>query len=194
MNELSLEDNNKNKSVNNEKDICPICYEDMGDFDICITKCEHKFCMTCLFKHSEKSLNCPLCREQFVYLDRTNNSIEPDVRNDDILDMINQDMSIDVDFMDQLLRSSDLRELNSTNLNNVTPDVGIEIIHSENAFSSFDLDTSRRQVETFISILNEDECNSNNSNVHYIDLTMSSTDTEDDNDLHTLSNESGVIS
>jgi hypothetical protein len=108
--------------------------------------------------------------------------------------MINQDMSIDVDFMDQLLRSSDLRELNSTNLNNVTPDVGIEIIHSENAFSSFDLDTSRRQVETFISILNEDECNSNNSNVHYIDLTMSSTDTEDDNDLHTLSNESGVIS
>ena len=187
MNKICVEDNNKNKSVdNNQKDKCPICYEDMGNFDICITKCGHKFCMSCLFKHSEKSINCPLCRERFVDLDRTNNSIEPDVRNDDILDMINQDMSIDVDYMDQLLRTSDLRDLNSTNSNNTG--VGIEIVHSENALSSFDLDASTRQVEFCLSMLNDDGCN--NSNIHYVDLTVSSQDTEDDNDLNTPSNES----
>ena len=58
-------------------------------------------------------------------------------------------MSIEVDYMDQLLRSTTLPRFNNTGSENIvtTTDSGLEIIYSENAFPSFNLDSPRRQVE-----------------------------------------------
>ena len=45
-----------------EVDACPICMENLGNTNSCITKCGHKFCLECMFKHSKTKSNCPLCR------------------------------------------------------------------------------------------------------------------------------------
>ena len=37
----------------------------MGDTNICVTVCGHKFCISCLFTHGTSSTDCPLCRTQF---------------------------------------------------------------------------------------------------------------------------------
>ena len=40
---------------------CPICKEIMSDKDLCVTSCNHTFCLSCLLKHLNKSQLCPLC-------------------------------------------------------------------------------------------------------------------------------------
>ena len=45
-----------------EVDACPICMENLGNTNSCITKCGHKFCLECMLKHSKTKSNCPLCR------------------------------------------------------------------------------------------------------------------------------------
>lgn len=44
---------------------CSICYERMedGEKNTVITKCGHKFCLSCLLMHLSKDNRCPLCRE-----------------------------------------------------------------------------------------------------------------------------------
>jgi hypothetical protein len=41
---------------------CAVCFEDLKDVNICVTKCGHKFCTTCLFKSLEVKKECPCCR------------------------------------------------------------------------------------------------------------------------------------
>ena len=43
---------------------CPICYNELESKNIFITKCNHKFCGDCIFKHFQKDNGefCPLCR------------------------------------------------------------------------------------------------------------------------------------
>jgi len=162
--------------VHKEVESCPICYEEMGECDICITKCGHKFCMPCLFRHTEQSVDCPMCRRKIVDVKEKNYSREPSFSNEEILDMVNEDMSIEVDYMDQLLRSTTLPQINYTGSENTvtTTDSGLEIIYSENAFPAFNLDSSRRQVESLVSFINEDGCYDNTTN-NYIDLTIDDT-------------------
>ena len=50
--------------VAEEKDDCPICYEEIMDKNFCVTKCGHKFCMDCMPKHLQNNQKCPLCRDQ----------------------------------------------------------------------------------------------------------------------------------
>lgn len=45
---------------------CPICLDCIGDTNICVTVCGHKFCISCLFTHGTSSTDCPLCRTQFL--------------------------------------------------------------------------------------------------------------------------------
>ena len=41
---------------------CPICYNILGDVNICTTHCGHTFCMDCMIKHLKKKKDCPICR------------------------------------------------------------------------------------------------------------------------------------
>jgi len=56
----------------NYDNCCPICFNDF-DLDICgncinfaVTKCNHKFCLSCIIIHSRKKYTCPLCRGEFI--------------------------------------------------------------------------------------------------------------------------------
>ena len=48
--------------VSKEVDECPICYEEIGDKNFCVTACGHKFCLGCIPKHVANSNACPMCR------------------------------------------------------------------------------------------------------------------------------------
>lgn len=49
-----------------KENICSICWDSIKDHDYTITKCKHTFCNSCLFKHMEKSVECPCCRQKFA--------------------------------------------------------------------------------------------------------------------------------
>ena len=51
------------------RDECPVCLKRVGDKNIVVTKCGHKFCSTCIFTNFAKSPNghnCPMCRTSFA--------------------------------------------------------------------------------------------------------------------------------
>ena len=61
----------KNKYIKKEESCeCAICYETLGNTNVCTTPCGHKFCMTCIVKMvkngSSSSNSCPLCRKQLI--------------------------------------------------------------------------------------------------------------------------------
>ncbi len=52
--------------------MCPICFNEF-DLDICgnlvniaITKCNHKFCLSCIIQHGKRKYTCPICRGEFI--------------------------------------------------------------------------------------------------------------------------------
>ena len=52
--------------VEKEVEECPICYEEIGAKNFCVTACGHKFCMGCIPKHLANSNACPMCRANIV--------------------------------------------------------------------------------------------------------------------------------
>jgi len=54
--------------MNPEKDIdsCPICLEEIGEKNNCITECGHKFCLKCLSISLQGKNTCPMCRAELV--------------------------------------------------------------------------------------------------------------------------------
>tara|TARA_Y200000002_G_scaffold320107_1_gene279781 strand:+ start:1521 stop:2189 length:669 start_codon:yes stop_codon:yes gene_type:complete len=51
---------------------CPICIEEF-ETDVCgnfinyaVTKCGHKFCLSCIVRHGKRKNLCPLCRQEFL--------------------------------------------------------------------------------------------------------------------------------
>ena len=50
--------------VTNENNFeCPVCFENIGNKNSCVTSCGHKFCLNCLLQSYNSLNNCPLCRE-----------------------------------------------------------------------------------------------------------------------------------
>jgi hypothetical protein len=43
-------------------DECPICINPLTEKNICKTKCEHSYCLSCLLEHLTYNKACPLCR------------------------------------------------------------------------------------------------------------------------------------
>ena len=41
---------------------CVICMDKIDD-NVCILKCQHKFCVSCFGRHMRENDNCPLCRD-----------------------------------------------------------------------------------------------------------------------------------
>jgi len=85
---------------------CPVCYEPLGETNVCITKCGHKFCIGCLFRHSERSNDCPMCREQIVdnFESRNNRSRSASFNDDEFINRINEGLSVPVDDLDNFMR------------------------------------------------------------------------------------------
>jgi len=49
-----------------EIDSCPICLEEIGEKNNCITECGHKFCLKCLSISLQGKNTCPMCRAELV--------------------------------------------------------------------------------------------------------------------------------
>ena len=43
-------------------DECPICINPLTETNICKTKCNHSYCLSCLLEHLTYNNTCPLCR------------------------------------------------------------------------------------------------------------------------------------
>ena len=52
--------------MDTNNDICSICLDNFSNNNISITKCNHKFHLTCLFNSLNVSNKCPLCREILI--------------------------------------------------------------------------------------------------------------------------------
>ena len=62
---------------------CPICKEIMSDKDLCVTSCNHTFCLSCLLKHLNKSQLCPLCNEVIKEKEpNTDSEVEEEVQQE----------------------------------------------------------------------------------------------------------------
>ena len=47
-------------------DPCPICLDEIGDTNSCVTECGHKFCLKCLYTSLREKNTCPMCRAELV--------------------------------------------------------------------------------------------------------------------------------
>ena len=45
---------------------CPICYNIIEDNNLCITNCDHYFCLECLNEWIKINNNCPTCRGEII--------------------------------------------------------------------------------------------------------------------------------
>ena len=52
--------------IEDDREECPICYNPLGDTDVFVTKCGHKFCVGCATQHLCNSTACPMCRSEIV--------------------------------------------------------------------------------------------------------------------------------
>lgn len=61
-------ENNEEENEHNKRqkidDSCPICLDTIKDKNYVITKCNHKFCFSCLSTCCNINNKCPLCREE----------------------------------------------------------------------------------------------------------------------------------
>ena len=51
---------------NNQDNECPICLNIIEENDLCITNCDHFFCLECLNQWIKINNNCPTCREEII--------------------------------------------------------------------------------------------------------------------------------
>ena len=69
-----------NQKFKNEK--CSICLETIKDDNRGITKCNHHFCYTCIYKHTSQNTSCPICRKKIdfdnIYLVLSKNNLVND--------------------------------------------------------------------------------------------------------------------
>ena len=47
-------------------DPCPICLDEIGDTNSCVTGCGHKFCLKCLSTALREKNTCPMCRQKLL--------------------------------------------------------------------------------------------------------------------------------
>jgi len=50
----------------NETQICTICMEPIGENNYCKLKCNHYFCLPCIFSQYTYKNQCPICRNDIL--------------------------------------------------------------------------------------------------------------------------------
>jgi hypothetical protein len=52
--------------TSSEKKQCPVCLDDIGKKNICVTECGHTFCLKCILRAAQENTACPMCRNVLV--------------------------------------------------------------------------------------------------------------------------------
>ena len=55
--------------LSNEQKTCPICLETLNEKNICVTECNHTFCLKCIIFALRQKNTCPLCRAEICTKD-----------------------------------------------------------------------------------------------------------------------------
>jgi len=63
-----------------EIDSCPICLDEIGEKNNCVTECGHKFCLKCLSIALQGNNTCPMCRDELV--SKSEDAVENERLND----------------------------------------------------------------------------------------------------------------
>ena len=59
---------------------CPVCLDDIGEKNSCVTECGHTFCLKCILRAAQENTACPMCRN--VLVDEPENTHSPeDIEN-----------------------------------------------------------------------------------------------------------------
>lgn len=66
---ITFIERNKNE-IQTVAEECPICYDSIQPFNLCLTNCNHQFCTSCIMKSLKNKSDCPCCREKIVTLAR----------------------------------------------------------------------------------------------------------------------------
>ena len=65
---IKFNNDNKNKLLKDKNKYCPICFEEnLNNFGI--TRCGHKFCISCIKRCVANQMKCPICRSVLYYED-----------------------------------------------------------------------------------------------------------------------------
>jgi hypothetical protein len=55
---------------------CPVCLDDIGEKNSCVTECGHSFCLKCILRAAQENTACPMCRN--VLVDEPDNIHSPE--------------------------------------------------------------------------------------------------------------------
>jgi hypothetical protein len=75
---------------------CSVCYKELKLDNIVNTMCNHVYCKTCFFKWMKQAYNCPMCRRNFISLEKwyEGNDLNAEITNERRLSQILQQDSV----------------------------------------------------------------------------------------------------
>ena len=76
-NEVQVQNEVQNEVINEVRE-CPICYNEIGEKNVCVTSCGHAFCLQCLLQAYNEKIECPCCRSILNENDKESESSEDD--------------------------------------------------------------------------------------------------------------------
>ena len=75
---------------------CPICLDNIGETNSCVTSCNHSFCLSCLSISLQNNVSCPLCRSEIVPESKKITELKEEI--DEIEEVLNNRYS-DISFL-----------------------------------------------------------------------------------------------
>ena len=100
---------NLEEKYSEDANTCSICYKELNIDNIVNTMCNHLYCKTCFFKWLNQGYNCPMCRRNFISLEKwyEGNDVNQEIDNETILSQKLQ--------LDSIVLSKRCRELQKKN-------------------------------------------------------------------------------
>ena len=132
---------------------CAICQTKISKKNIVITKCDHAFCASCLFKNIRYNNKCPLCREVLTLPPVKKYHLSPEV----IDHVIHQQITLHEDRLKNTISNFINEHTNHLNNDEEEPildedeimDITVKILESMSVFSKGICRNIARRIETF---------------------------------------------
>ena len=110
--------NKSKKTFTSNDSECAICFETLETTNSCITKCGHKYCLTCILQLSDNHTNknnvdCPMCRTSLYTKKSLREENYQAMENDNIIRYLEENVINNLVSM-----RNDLRFINQDNTNN----------------------------------------------------------------------------
>jgi len=135
---------------------CAICQNKIKDKNVVITKCDHAFCASCMFKNIRYNNKCPLCREVITLPPIKKYNLSPEI----IEHIIHQQITLHEDTLKDTISNFINEHINNINQDDVEQpllneddimDITVKILESMSIFSTGVCRNIARRLEIFNS-------------------------------------------